>query len=380
LRSSSSSLRTSACLIATIAALLGAGSCQREQVGSSKTVVTIGAVLPLTGDVASYGKDSSDGINLGIERANQRSAKYTYRVVYQDSKGQGAEAVAAAQKLLSVDKAVAIIGDNVSGPTVAMVPFTDAARTPVISPSASTPKLSGMSKYFFRVYPSDTAEGSFMADVAANRLGVHQVAILYINNDFGVGLRDVFGRDFTAKGGKIVSVQGYNEDQTDFRPYLARVKQDRPDAVYLAGYYKDGGAILKQAKEMGVDAKFLGSTTHEDPQLIQIAKGAADGLFYPYSTGYDASSTAVAVRTFKTAFHEKYKRAPGLVAALGYDCARLIIDAVEYGGPSRQGIRDFLARTSNYDGATGRMAFDANGDVHKPVLLKTVRNGQFVNL
>jgi branched-chain amino acid transport system substrate-binding protein len=367
-------------MIVAIGVLLGVGGCQREQGGSSKTVVTIGAVLPLTGDVANYGKDSSDGINLAVERANQRSGKYTYRVVYQDSKGQGAEAVAAARKLLSVDKAVVIIGDNVSGPTVAMVPVTDAARTAVISPSASTPKLSGMSKYFFRVYPSDAAEGSFMADVAASRLGLHQVAILYINNDFGVGLRDVFSHDFTAKGGKVLSVQGYNEDQTDFRPYLARIKQDRPDAVYLAGYYKDGGAILKQAKEMGLNSKFLGSTTHEDPQLIKIAKDAADGLLYPYSTGYNANSSDVPVQTFKTAFHEKYKRDPGLVAALGYDCARLVIDAVEYGGPSRQGIRDFFARTSNYEGATGRMAFDANGDVHKPVLLKTVRNGQFVNL
>jgi len=353
--------------------------CKKEEGGArGKTLVTLGAVLPLTGEVANWGKDSSNGVDLAIDEANRRSAKYTFRVAYEDSKGKAAEAVGAVRKLVDVDKVVGIIGDNISGPTVAMVPVADAAKVPVISPSASSPKLSGMSKYFFRVYPSDTAEGGFMAEVAATKLGLKKVAILYINNDFGVGLRDVFSKGFTAKGGQIVSAQGYNEDQTDFRPYLTRVQEAGPDGIYLAGYYKDGGAILKQARELGINARFLGSTTHEDPQLITIGGDAADGLVYPYSTGYDEDSADKAVVDFNTAFKTKYGKGPGLIAALGYDCASLLVDAIEARGPSGETIRDFLANTKGYHGATGEITFDESGDVHKPILLKTVQAGKFV--
>ena len=298
--------------------------------------------------------------------------------LYLKSQQTAAEAVSAVRKLIDVDKVVAIIGDNVSGPTVALVPITDAAKIPVVSPSASSPKLSGMSKYFFRVYPSDTAEGGFVAEVAATQLGLRRVAVLYVNNDFGVGLRDVFSKAFIAKGGQVISAQGYNENQTDFRPYLTRLKGTSPDGIYLAGYYKDGGAILRQAKELGVNARFLGSTTHEDPQLLEIAKDAADGLLYPYSTGYDEKSTERAVVDFRTSFKSKYGKEPGLVAALGYDCARLLVDAIEARGPSSEAIRDFLSNAKGYPGAAGEITFDQNGDVHKPILLKTVQAGKFV--
>lgn len=343
-----------------------------------KTPVTFGAVLSLTGDVSSWGDDSSKGIELALDSANRASNKYAYRVVFEDSKGNSAQAVASLKKVLSVDKAVAVIGDNISGPTIAMIPTLDAARVPMISPSASSPKLSGMSKYFFRVYPSDSAEGAFMAGVASTQFHLRSVAILFINNDFGAGLRGVFTTTFTSQGGTIPITLGYNEDETDFRPYLARVKAVHPEGVYLAGYYQDGGSILKQARELGLAARFLGSTTHEDPRLLKIAGDSAEGFIYPFSTGYDAASSDAAVTKFRQAFTAKFKKDPGLVTALGYDCANLLIAAVEAVGPDSAGIRTFLASTRAYDGATGRMSFDANGDVRKTVRLKAVRNGQFV--
>jgi branched-chain amino acid transport system substrate-binding protein len=359
----------------SILALPPATRAASEETGS---VVTFGAVLPLTGEVANWGEDSAHGIDVALDLANQATTKFRFQVVYEDSKGKGAEAVAAVRKLIGVNKVAAIIGDNVSGPTVAMVPVADTAKVPIISPSASSPKLSGMSPYFFRVYPSDTAEGAFMADVAVHRLKLKRVAILFVNNDFGVGLSDVFKKDFAQSGGSVVETLGYNEDETDFRPYLTKVKAASPDGVYLAGYYKDGGAILKQARELGVEAQFLGSTTHEDPQLLTTAGDAANGFLYPFSTGYDEHSSAAQVVKFQKAFKAKFGKPPGLIAALGYDCANLLITAVESRGANAEAIRSFLAGTKGYQGATGEMTFDNNGDVHKPVLLKTVREGKFV--
>nr|VFK59922.1 MAG: branched-chain amino acid transport system substrate-binding protein [Candidatus Kentron sp. TC] len=356
----------------------GCGNEHSEQTGNAAQDVVLGAVLPLTGEVASWGEDSSDGIQLAIEQANEMQDAYHFSVVFEDSKGSPADAVAGIRKLIAVDKVVGIIGDNVSGPTVAMVPFADRAQIPLISPSASSPKLSGMSRYFFRVYPSDTAEGSVMGETAANRLSLERVAILYVNNDFGTGLRDIFSSRFGELDGTISRAMGYNQDETDFRPYLTRLLDDEPQGIYLAGYYKDGGAILKQARELGIKAVFMGSTTHEDPELLKIAKDAAEGFIYPFSTGYDENNTAAAVTGFRSAFEKMYSKNPGLVAALGYDCARLLIEAVESIGLDSEKIRDYLAGVKEYQGASGEISFDLNGDVHKPVILKTVNNGRFV--
>ncbi|MEM1330040.1 MAG: ABC transporter substrate-binding protein [Planctomycetota bacterium] len=366
-------------LVAAVAAVLIARTISAPGLSDdNKVEVVFGAVLPLTGEVANWGQDSAKGIELAIKQANAESTMYRFSVTFEDSKGQASEAVAATRKLVTIDKAVAIIGDNVSGPTVAIVPVADGFGVPVISPSASSPKLTGMSRYFFRVFPSNSAEGSFMADFAAEKLGAESVAILYINNDFGVGLQEVFEASFKEIGGSVGNVFGYNEDETDFRPFLTRVLSARPDAVYVAGYYKDGGAILRQAEELGLDVPFLGSTTFEDPQLLSIAGRAAEGLIYPVSTGYDATSTDANVADFQEAFRDQFSQDPGLVAALAYDCAVILTNAVEGSGPTASEIRDQMAATTSFIGATGEMTFDEHGDVHKPIYLRTVRDGAFV--
>lgn len=367
---------TALTLLSTIG--LGGGCSGESNKSAVPKQVTFGAILPLTGDVANWGEESRQGIDLALEEANRQSTKYRFQVVFEDSKGSGSQAVAAARKLTGVDHVLAIIGDNISGPTLALVPIADAAKVPVLSPSASSPKLSGISPFFFRVYPSDAAEGAFIGNVAAENMKLKRIAVLFINNDFGKGLRDVFTGVFTSHGGTVVESLGYNEDEADFRPYLIKAKRAKPDALYLAGYYKDGGTILRQAKELGIEAQMLGSTTHQDPQLIEIAGDAADGFVYPYSTGFDKDSTARAVTEFQKSFRSKHRKEPGLVTALGYDCAKLLTAAVEAGGADGTAVRTYLADLRDFQGATGTLSFDRNGDVHKLIRLKRVSNGRFI--
>jgi branched-chain amino acid transport system substrate-binding protein len=361
--------------------LIAGQGCDRDGLPKtdSKQKVKIGAVLPLTGEVANYGQDTKAGVDLAVDIANHESKKYEFEIIYEDSKGLAKEGVLATQKLVNTNKVSAIIGDNVSAPTMAIVPVTDKSRVVLLSPSASSPKLSGISKYFFRVYPSDTAEGSLMAETAYNKLHLRSVGVLYVNNDFGVGLRDVFSKEFAALGGNIAVAEGYSQEQTDFRTILTTAKDMNPDGLYLAGYYKDGGLILKQARELGFTTSMLGATTHEDPQLIAIAGNAAEGLVYPYSTGYDAQSQRDVVKGFIGQFQNRYKRDPGLIAALGYDCTNLLVRAVEDRGASAEAIRAYLADVNDFPGAAGNISFDRNGDVHKPILLKVVRNGAFAS-
>ncbi len=177
-----------------------------------------------------------------------------------------------------------------------------------------------------------------------------------------------------------MSSQAYNADQTDFRPYLTQIAAQHVDGIYMPGYYKDGAAILKQARELGLVTHFLGSTTHEDPQLLAIAGNASEGFLYPFSTGYDAASRDPVVVAFNRKFFDRYHRQPGLVAALGYDCTTLLIAAVEHGGSTPEAIRKYLAGVRQFHGASGTFGFDANGDVQKPILLKTVRAGRFMTV
>lgn len=259
-----------------------------------------------------------------------------------------------------------------------MVPVINAAKVVLVSPSASTPSLSGKSRYFFRVFPSDTEEGGFMVGVIKERVPNAKVCVVYVNNDYGVGLKEVFVSRAKERGVTVLDTFGYEKEAVDFRPILAKVKALEPNAVYIPSYYQDGAALLKQARELGISASFWGATTHEDPQFLTIAGKAAEGFHYPVAAAYDTKSSDAHVKAFVSGFQASYDKEPGLLAALGYDSAKLILDGILAKGPSSDAIRKFIARQKRYLGVSGTMTFDAQGEVHKPIHLKLVRHGKVI--
>ena len=343
-------------------------------------VVQIGAVLPLTGEVAAYGVGSKEGIEFALAEVNKSQTKYRFEDTFEDSKGDPKTALNALQNLLATKKPVAVIGENVSSATLAMVPVIDAAKVVLVSPSASAPSLSGISRYFFRVFPSDTEEGDFICNVVGERVPDAKVCVVYVNNDYGVGLKDVFVTRAKERGLTILGTFGYEKGTTDFRPILAKVKALEPNAVYIPSYYQDGAALLKQARESGIAASFWGATADEDPQFLAIAGPAAEGFHYPVAAAYDAKNSDAYVKAYVNGFQAMFGKEPGLLAALGYDSARLILDGIIAKGPSSEGIREFIANQKDYLGVSGLMTFDETGEVHKPIRLKSVQNGKFVLL
>lgn len=340
-------------------------------------IVRIGAVLPLTGDVAAYGKDSKDGIDLAVELANKSQTQYKFEVSYEDSRGDPKTAVTALQSLLSAKSPVAVIGENITSSTAAMIPVIDRAKVLLISPSASAPNLSGTSQYFFRVFPSDSEEGAFVVEAVAKRFPNGRVCIVYVNNDYGVGLKNIFEAKAKQNNISVTGSFGYEKASTDFKAILAKVKALGVDAVYMPGYYQDGGLLLKQAKELGIAAQFYGSTAQEDPKLLEIAENAAEGFQYPVSTGFEMTSEDSSVKKFIADFTSKFQKDPGLVSSLGYDCANILVSGVIKNGPTADGIRNYVLNTKDIPGAAGVMNFDDRGDVHKPIILKIVKDGKF---
>jgi branched-chain amino acid transport system substrate-binding protein len=177
----------------------------------------------------------------------------------------------------------------------------------------------------------------------------------------------------------VVSIDGYQADNTDFRTTLTRIQSERPDALYVAGYFMDTAAIVRQARELGLRVQMFGTTAIEDNQFLQLAGNSAEGLIYPLATGFDASSEAPRVREFVQAFRSRYNHDPGWVEAQAYDAFMLVCKAVgEINGEvTGAALKTALDSMGPFEGVAGTVRFDANGDVVKPVVFRIVRDGRF---
>lgn len=368
-------------LVATLvlalgAALIWAWPRLSRDAGPAATV-NVGVVLPLTGDAAVYGTAIRDGIELA---AAEESSDVTPRIklTYEDDRGNPRDAVSAIRRLVDVSHAPAIIGGAMSSTAESSIPVASQAQVVLLSPTATKPDLVGKSSFFFRLWPSDNYDGSVMADVAYRRLGLRRVAILYVNVAYGVGITDVFTRNFQSRGGQIVSNDGYAQGQTDFRTLLTRIAAQHPDAIYIPGYVAEVANILRQAHELNLQTRFLGVNSLYDPKLLEIAGPAAEGAVFTYPT-FDVASADPAVRNFVTAFRARYHRDPDAFAAQGYDAYRVMLLGLRRAsGTSGSAIRDGLRAIGPYSGPGGSFQFDPTGDVEKPLRLMTVKNGRFV--
>jgi branched-chain amino acid transport system substrate-binding protein len=348
----------------------------------SSDKIRIGAILPLTGDSASWGEQGRWGVELAVKECNEAGGidGKQVEVVFEDSQAIPRVALTAFGKLSQVDKVQAIVGDIVSATTLAMAPLAEERGVVLIAPTASAPALTKAGKYIFRVWPSDHLEGKAAADWA-HAQGHQRAAVLHIANDYGAGLAEAFRVNFESGGGKVVFTQSYPQDQTDFRTNLTRVKAESPNLVYLIGYYKDVALALKQAKEMGIDTVFLGPTAVESPDLLKIAGDAAEGLVYPTIVDFDPADPSERQRQFINKFKAAYGKEPDWASSHAYDATLVILETMKSGARTGEEIRAAIDARRMFEGVTGTIRFDENGDViDKRVVIKTVKNGKFTVL
>ncbi len=340
--------------------------------------IKIGAILPLTGEAAKYGDAAKKGIDLAIEEINSAGGIKGKKVqaVYEDSQGDPKLGVAAMHKLVTVDKVSTAIGDLFSSVTLAIAPLANKNKIVLLSPASSSPKITDAGDYIFRNCPSDVYEGSIMANYAYNKLGYRNVVLLYINNEYGVGIKDVFKKNFSEKGGVVVAEETFDQNATDFRSQLTKIKKATSEAIYLVGY-KEMGYILKQAKEIGIRTQFLSTVMFEDPEILKIAKNAAEGVIYSASA-FDPKSENTVIQNFVKSFEEKYNQVPDIFAGLSYDATKIMSIAITQGGYSGEGIKTAMYNVKNYPGVAGETSFDANGDAILSPIIKQVKNGKFV--
>jgi branched-chain amino acid transport system substrate-binding protein len=274
----------------------------------------------------------------------------------------------------------AVIGHLFSGTTIAASPVYNGGSDPVaaISPSSSAPEISTAGDYTFRICPSDLAHGAALARWVYDSLGLTRGAVLYLNDQYGRGIRQAFVRDFARRGGQLVAIDPYLGDAPNVGPYLDRLaKTGGVQFLVVAGNRGEAEEILRQARSRGLQMPVLGGDGLEG---IEEAGAIADGVYL--SSAYLPTLNTAANRAFLQAYRRKYPTAglPNQPAAATYDAVYLLRDVITKSGPERQAVRRALARVGGeeppFQGVTGTIAFDIRGDVpNQSVYVGIVRDG-----
>jgi branched-chain amino acid transport system substrate-binding protein len=301
------------------------------------------------------------GIDLAVEEINRAGGinGAPLRILARDDEANGSRATAIAQEFVANKSVLAVVGHVNSGAMLAAARIYD-GELPAVATTASSPDLSGVSKWTFRVISSDSLNGVILARFAS-RIGgtsnnLKQASILYENDSYGRGLADAFRRAFR---GTIVSFDPISEN-VNAEPFVSYVKMKQAGIVFVAGREGSALRILREAKRQGIDAVFIGG---DGWQGIVADTAAANGAYV--GTSFNSEDPSPEVQKFVRAFNVKYQTKPDAFAALAYDATLLIAEALTKKGKSREGVRDYLkslSATSPFDGVTGPVYFNDSGD------------------
>jgi branched-chain amino acid transport system substrate-binding protein len=337
----------------------------------------------MTGDKASGGQMTVEGIKLAKELFPEVLGKKVELCIV-DNKSDKTEANNAVKRLIELDKVNAIIGSYGSAMAMAAGPAVKEAKMPTVGCSPTNPLVTQGNEYYFRVCFIDPFQGTVMAKYAVNTQQAKTACIITnVADDYSVGLSNYFEQAFkklTGNDKAILAKLEYQTGSQDFTAQLASVKKANPDVVFAPGNYGDVALLIKQARELQINTPFLGGDTLEAPEFIEVGGQAVEGV--ALSTHYSSQAPATeASRKFVEEYKKVYNKEPNAFAALGYDAYLVILDAIQRGNSADPiKIRDTLAETKNFEGATGMITMDENRDANKSAVILKVEDGQFVYL
>jgi branched-chain amino acid transport system substrate-binding protein len=339
----------------------------------------VGEVDPLTGGVSQFGIGCHRGFQLAFEQINAEGGILGQKVelITEDDQSKPGQSATAVRKLITQDKVAAILGDATSSATLEAAPIAQSNKIPMMTPTATNPRITEVGDFIFRVCFLDEFQGRMLARFAREKLKAQKIFTLTdVKQDYSVDLLKFFKDEFTKLGGTIVGEQSYSTGDTDFRAQLTPIRAAKPDAVYVPGYYQEVALIVKQGRQIGLTMPFIGCDGWANQALIEIGGKAVNGCFFTNHFSPDDQSPIV--KSFVAKYQEKYGTPPDTFSALGYDAARLLSGAIQHAGSADPAaVRDALARTADFQGVTGQISFDANRNASKPGLIVTVKDGKF---
>ena len=338
--------------------------------------IKVGVILPLSGNLTSYGKATLDGIKLKTEEINAAGGVNGNKLVLiiEDNKGDQTETRNAYKKLAGSDKVAAVLGPITSTNAIAVRRDAAEIKVPMISPTATNDKVTPRNSYMFRACFNDSFQGKIAANYAIKDKGYKTAAVLVdMNSDYSKGLCESFKKAFEDAGGKIVAEENYQQKDTEFGAQLKKIKGSGAQTVFVPGYPPELPLIIKQAKVIGLDAKLCGADGWDNETVINGSGPNIEGCFIVGA--FSREDQRPAVQNFVKSFEKTYNAKPGTFEALGYDTVSMLCEALKK-GTTPELVKEGMKGIKGFEAVTGKISVTLDGNVEKnAVILEIGKDG-----
>lgn len=363
-------------LVAILIVFISLSSCKSG--GGDK--IKVGEFASLTGKEATFGTSAHEGTLLAIEQVNLSGGVLgkQLELLTEDDQTKAGEPANAVNKLISKDGVIAILGEVASSRSLEAAPICQQSQIPMISPASTNPTVTQEGDYIFRVCFNDDFQGGALANFASGTLKAKKVAILTdVKSDYSKGLAKSFKAKYSNNGGNIGTELDFNGGDKDFKGQLTAIKSDNPDAIFLPGYYNDVALICIQAKQLGMNIPIFGGDGWESESLLTIGKDAMEGHYF--STHCSIEQPTAEMTAFVAAYQKRFEgKTPDAMAVLGYDSAMVLVDAIKRAKTTESvALRDAIAATKNFAGASGNITLNADRDAVKALVFIQIKNEKF---
>ncbi|AHF07000.1 ABC transporter substrate-binding protein [Desulfitobacterium metallireducens] len=367
-------------LLLTTAGCGGGTASSASSAGSQDSVAKIGVVTILSGGSAAYGQSQKEGLELAKDEINTQG-KVKIDLLYEDSRGDKTEAMNAGNKLINKDNVVGLIGPTLSGEMFALGPIANQSGVPIMGTSTTAEGVTDIGEYVFRNALPESSAVPQAVKKSIEKYNLKKVAVMYASNDdWAVSGYKTMEKTLKESGVEILATETFATKDTDFSAQLTKIQALKPDAVMVSGLYQEAALVLKKAREIGITVPFVGTNGFNSPELIKIAGKAADGAVVA-SPWYPAKDNEK-IKKFVADYKAKYNKVPDQFAAQSYDALYIYASALEKAGSTtdRQKLRDSLATIKDFEGVTGKFAFDEKRNPLMDATVLIVKDGQFTEL
>ncbi|MEW6388016.1 MAG: ABC transporter substrate-binding protein [Thermodesulfobacteriota bacterium] len=345
--------------------------------------IRLGVNAELTGSKPTVGDSCKKAAQLLAEQVNQAGGlplgekKWRITIITEDNEDKPESAAAAAQKLITQNNVLAVIGPNASGNAIPAARICEDAKVIMVTPWSTNPKTTEGKHFVFRACFIDDFQGQVMAKFARDNLKAPTAAVLYdVASEYNKGIAEFFKKFFEEAGGKVVAFESYTKDDKDFSSQLTTIKAANPAVLFLPNYYNEVPLQAQQARRLGITCPIIGSDSWGSEELLRLAGQDLEGSYF--STHYAPDIATPKAQKFIKDYETKYGKKPDDVAALTYDAGNLLLAAITQAGvPDRQKVRDALATIQEFEGVTGKMQFKGTGDPIKSAVILLIKDGKF---
>lgn len=340
----------------------------------------VGVILPQTGDASYIGQSIKNGMTIAQDNylAKAKDAQpFELRVEYADNGSNPSNVVTGYQSLVNIKNCQAIVA--VQQGVKSLIPLVEQDKRVLLATSVPDNDIAGANPWTFRFFLSAKTDAEAIAKYAVEKLKVKTVGIIYVNDSTGLSYKDSITNSFTQLGAKVVIAESFGLGDTDYRTQVLKIKQANPDAVYIMGYGKSMANIPIQLREAGVKSTILAVGTLSQPEILQAAGKAAEGAFYTTTQFFTFDPKTPELKQFVADYKAKFGQVPVFFEVFGYDSLNLLLMAAEKGGTDPEKLRSALTQIKDVPMAVGTVTVPSDQDIQFPVVVRTIKNGQWAD-